>query len=220
VYLYDLRQLAQPLAVLRGHSRPVSYAKFFGAQQLISASIDGTLAAWDLLPVLGQAASSSSGTGHSSSNSASTWPATSSRLQGSAQQQQQLSQPWKVFKGHTNEKNFVGLAVQPSAGLMAVGSETGEVFAYHTSWSDPLACHRLDTTPAQQQQCVQRLAQPAVVGWSKQLQQRSACAVAWQPSAPGCSSSSGADCRSFGSSALLAAANSAGECRLLALVDP
>uniref|UniRef100_A0A383V7J3 Uncharacterized protein n=1 Tax=Tetradesmus obliquus TaxID=3088 RepID=A0A383V7J3_TETOB len=223
VYLYDLRQLAQPLAVLRGHSRPVSYAKFFGGQQLVSASIDGTLAAWDLLPVLGQAVSSSSGsgTGHSSSSSsASAYPGTSSRWRAGEQhqQQQQLSQPWKVFKGHTNEKNFVGLAVQPSAGLMAVGSETGEVFAYHTSWSDPLARHRLDAAAQQQQQCVQQLTKPAALGWSQQLQQRSACAVAWQPSAPSCGSSGGADC--FRSSALLAAANSAGECRLLALVDP
>ncbi|KAF6251314.1 WD40-repeat-containing domain protein [Scenedesmus sp. NREL 46B-D3] len=180
VYLYDLRQLAQPLAVLRGHTRPVSYAKFFGAQQLVSASIDGTLAAWDLVPALGQA-------------------------------------PWKVFKGHTNEKNFVGLAVHPCAGLMAVGSETGEVFAYHTSWSDPLARHRLDAAPAHG---VQQLAQPAAVAWSRQLQQRSACAVAWQPSVPGCSSSGGGGAGSFGPSALLAAANSAGECKLLALVDP
>lgn len=222
VYLYDLRQLAQPLAVLRGHSRPVSYAKFFGGQQLVSASIDGSLAAWDLLPVLGQAVSSSSGsgTGHSSSSSsASAYPGTGSRWRGAEQQQQQqLSQPWKVFKGHTNEKNFVGLAVQSSAGLMAVGSETGEVFAYHTSWSDPLARHRLDAAAAPQQQCVQQLTKPAAVGWSQQLQQRSACAVAWQPSAPSCGSSGGADC--FRSSALLAAANSAGECRLLALVDP
>jgi E3 ubiquitin-protein ligase RFWD2 len=222
VYLYDLRQLAQPMAVLRGHSRPVSYAKFFGAPQLVSASVDGTLAAWDLVPALGQPVSSSSGTGNSSSSSASVWPATGSSWQVQQQQpqQQQLSQPWKVFKGHTNEKNFVGLAVQPSAGLMAVGSETGEVFAYHTSWSDPLARHRLDAAPAEQQ-CVQQLTQPTAVAWSRQLQQRSACAVAWQPTAPGFGSSSrgGAVGGSFGPSALLAAANSAGECKLLALVD-
>ncbi|KAF6255742.1 WD40-repeat-containing domain protein [Scenedesmus sp. NREL 46B-D3] len=224
VYLYDLRQLAQPLAVLRGHSRPVSYAKFFGAQQLVSASIDGTLAAWDLVPALGQAVSSSSSSsiGQSSSSSTSMWPGTSSSWQGPAQAQQQqvqqqLSQPWKVFKGHTNAKNFVGLAVHPCAGLMAVGSETGEVFAYHTSWSDPLARHRLDAAPAHG---VQQLAQPAAVAWSRQLQQRSACAVAWQPSVPGCSSSGGGGAGSFGPSALLAAANSAGECKLLALVDP
>eukprot|EP00775_Hariotina_reticulata_P011180 gene11180-11330_t len=34
------------------------------------------------------------------------------------------AQPRKLFKGHKNEKNFVGLAVLPSAGLMAVGSES------------------------------------------------------------------------------------------------
>lgn len=35
----------------------------------------------------------------------------------------------RTFKGHTNEKNFVGLTVNNE--FLACGSETNEVFAYH-----------------------------------------------------------------------------------------
>lgn len=35
----------------------------------------------------------------------------------------------RVFKGHTNEKNFVGLSVNSE--YIACGSETNEVFVYH-----------------------------------------------------------------------------------------
>lgn len=35
----------------------------------------------------------------------------------------------RVFRGHANEKNFVGLTVNSE--YLACGSETNEVFAYH-----------------------------------------------------------------------------------------
>lgn len=35
----------------------------------------------------------------------------------------------RTFKGHTNEKNFVGLTVNSE--YIACGSETNEVFVYH-----------------------------------------------------------------------------------------
>lgn len=35
----------------------------------------------------------------------------------------------RTFKGHTNEKNFVGLTVNGE--YIACGSETNEVFVYH-----------------------------------------------------------------------------------------
>ena len=35
----------------------------------------------------------------------------------------------RTFRGHTNEKNFVGLAVNSE--YIACGSETNEVFVYH-----------------------------------------------------------------------------------------
>ncbi|PWA34797.1 mitogen-activated protein (MAP) kinase, ERK3/4, Apoptotic protease-activating factor 1 [Artemisia annua] len=45
-----------------------------------------------------------------------------------------------TFKGHTNEKNFVGLSV--ADGFIACGSETNEVFAYYRSLPMPITSHR------------------------------------------------------------------------------
>jgi hypothetical protein len=255
VYLYDLRALAEPLAVLHGHQRPVSYAKFFGAQRLVSASIDGTLAVWDLGPVLGvqqqSAAHCPPGTGAASSSSSDaaaaaaaaaseqqqtqtqTQPRGSSRLrQGSCgtadaggaaapASSAHHHQPWKVFRGHANEKNFVGLSVDPGAGLMAVGSETSEVFTYHTSWHDPLAKFDMaqqQQQPHQQSALLQQLQQPAAATWTAAPQ--SVSAVAWQPSCRSAAGSVSIPGRCASAAALLAAATSGGECRLLGLVRP
>nr|WIG64894.1 constitutively photomorphogenic 1 [Ginkgo biloba] len=46
----------------------------------------------------------------------------------------------QTFKGHTNEKNFVGLTVNSE--YIACGSETNEVFVYHKAISKPAAWHR------------------------------------------------------------------------------
>lgn len=48
ITLQDLRSLHAPLHTLNYHRRPVSYVKFYGASQLISASTDATLAAWEV----------------------------------------------------------------------------------------------------------------------------------------------------------------------------
>lgn len=46
----------------------------------------------------------------------------------------------RTFRGHTNEKNFVGLTVNNE--YIACGSETNEVFVYHKAISKPAAWHR------------------------------------------------------------------------------
>ncbi|KAL5773178.1 hypothetical protein ACOSQ2_013102 [Xanthoceras sorbifolium] len=48
--------------------------------------------------------------------------------------------PLRTFRGHTNEKNFVGLTVNSE--YIACGSETNEVFVYHKAISKPAASHR------------------------------------------------------------------------------
>lgn len=48
VLLFDLRAPAQPLHVLRGHSKAVSYTQYLAAGELISASTDSSLRLWDL----------------------------------------------------------------------------------------------------------------------------------------------------------------------------
>ncbi|GLU05930.1 hypothetical protein SLE2022_230030 [Rubroshorea leprosula] len=45
-----------------------------------------------------------------------------------------------TFRGHTNEKNFVGLSV--ADGYIACGSETNEVFSYHRSLPMPITSHK------------------------------------------------------------------------------
>ncbi|KAG6420494.1 hypothetical protein SASPL_117025 [Salvia splendens] len=48
--------------------------------------------------------------------------------------------PLRIFRGHANEKNFVGLSVNSE--YLACGSETNEVYAYHKAISRPAAWHR------------------------------------------------------------------------------
>ncbi|GMP73325.1 hypothetical protein CsSME_00031111 [Camellia sinensis var. sinensis] len=48
--------------------------------------------------------------------------------------------PLRTFRGHTNEKNFVGLTVNSE--YIACGSETNDVFVYHKAISRPAAWHR------------------------------------------------------------------------------
>ncbi len=125
-YLYDVRQLeGGPLAVLRGHSRPASYCRFLGGRRLVTAATDASIALWDLDAALGGGAGGAEGAAVPSS-SPSPWPVPQ-------------HQPCRVFRGHRNDKNFVGLSVRPSDGLIACGSECSRTFAYHTSWSSPLA---------------------------------------------------------------------------------
>ncbi|GMG98717.1 hypothetical protein Nepgr_000557 [Nepenthes gracilis] len=50
------------------------------------------------------------------------------------------SLPVRTFRGHTNEKNFVGLTV--SVDYIACGSETNEAFVYHKEISKPVASHK------------------------------------------------------------------------------
>ncbi|XP_052202332.1 E3 ubiquitin-protein ligase COP1-like isoform X2 [Diospyros lotus] len=52
--------------------------------------------------------------------------------------------PLRTFRGHTNEKNFVGLTVNSE--YIACGSETNEVFVYHKAISRPAAWHRFTSS--------------------------------------------------------------------------
>lgn len=138
---------------------------------------------------------------------------------GAQQQQQQLQPshvaPTKVMRGHKNERNFVGLAVQPEEGLIACGSETPHVFTYHTSWTSPLAS--LDVVGVRQQQ--QARLQPGVLNpqvHALQAWQRPGSvapfvsSVCWQPSRAR---------QVLGLPSLLAAGSSQGAVDLLMLAE-
>ncbi|CAK9184082.1 unnamed protein product [Ilex paraguariensis] len=51
--------------------------------------------------------------------------------------------PVRTFRGHTNEKNFVGLTV--TSEFIACGSETNEVFVYHKAIPKPVTWHRFSS---------------------------------------------------------------------------
>lgn len=51
--------------------------------------------------------------------------------------------PLRVFRGHSNTKNFVGLS--SSGDFIGCGSETNEVVVYHKDFSRPAAWHSFDS---------------------------------------------------------------------------
>ena len=162
-YVYDLRRTSSPVSILQGHSRPVSYVKYLSRNTVVTASTDATLKTWSL-------------------------PFTESEVNHSWGQ----SRLNKTYSGHPNSKNFVGLSVQPEAGLVACGSETSSVYAYSLAWELPLASYPL----------------PKNCQDGQDGQDGGLCsAVAWQPSG----------CLPPGTSPLLAAAYSDGHVRVLSL---
>ncbi|KAG0207041.1 RING finger and WD repeat domain-containing protein 2 [Mortierella sp. NVP41] len=46
IHYYDLRKASEPLFVFKGHRKAVSYVKFLGRDELVSASTDSTLKLW------------------------------------------------------------------------------------------------------------------------------------------------------------------------------
>jgi hypothetical protein len=48
----------------------------------------------------------------------------------------------RVFSGHTNEKNFVGLSVNSTGDFVACGSENNSVYTYHSRLTRPVIVHK------------------------------------------------------------------------------
>jgi WD40 repeat protein len=145
-YLYDLRRADRPLLQLAAHSRAVSYVRWLSASSLVTASTDATLALWQL-PGPQAAAAAPPGlaaAGEQQQAVPALLPASGGSSSAAAAV---LSQPVKRFRGHQNQKNFVGLSVRPEDGLMACGSEAPAAYAYHTAWSSPLAVHTFSSRP-------------------------------------------------------------------------
>ncbi|KAI8595890.1 ring finger and WD repeat domain 2 [Dissophora ornata] len=49
IHYYDLRKPNEPLFIFKGHRKAVSYVKFLGREELVSASTDSTLKLWNTL---------------------------------------------------------------------------------------------------------------------------------------------------------------------------
>ncbi|KAF2315644.1 hypothetical protein GH714_040165 [Hevea brasiliensis] len=53
----------------------------------------------------------------------------------------QDSQMIRTYKGHVNNKNFVGLSMWRNGGLLGCGSENNQVFVYDKRWGEPIWMH-------------------------------------------------------------------------------
>ena len=147
-YLYDLRRADRPLLQLAGHSRAVSYVRWLSASSLVTASTDATLALWQLPgPQATAAAAAPAGVTAAADQPQAAVALSTSGGSSSSAAAAVLSQPFKRFRGHQNQKNFVGLAVRPEDGLLACGSEAPASYTNHTAWSSPLAVHSFGEHP-------------------------------------------------------------------------
>ena len=52
----------------------------------------------------------------------------------------------RTFTGHTNEKNFVGLSVNCDGEFISCGSETNQIFVYHSQLTEPITNHRFENS--------------------------------------------------------------------------
>ncbi|KAF9617591.1 hypothetical protein IFM89_037403 [Coptis chinensis] len=50
------------------------------------------------------------------------------------------------YRGHTDNRNLLGLSVWRNGGLLGCGSESNEVFVYDKRWGNPMWVHRLEPT--------------------------------------------------------------------------
>ncbi|CAI5467362.1 unnamed protein product [Closterium sp. Yama58-4] len=164
VYLYDLRNLQEPLLSLAGHQRTVSYVRFMGPGSLVSSSVDSTVKLWDVTgsnPSNGVSASTGS---PSQIPNAATGNATRDR---SSLPAAGVSNHLRAScDDHLNVRNFVGLSVREldggssfcrggttrcakgnlgsaggsGAGLIATGSESNELVIYHVDSKSRCNC--------------------------------------------------------------------------------
>ena len=143
IYAYDLRHTLRPLVTLAGHRKAVSYVRWMGADQIVSASTDNTLKLWDVKRGMlngsagGDAAGPNSlpgGDGGGGSGGGGN------------------SACVRTFTGHQNQKNFVGMSVAGPAGLVACGSEDNTVCLYARCVPTPIAKQSLSVSAYQSQQ--------------------------------------------------------------------
>ena len=138
-YVYDARRLGRgPVATLAGHARAVSYVRWASAAtaspsattascgHLVTASTDARLQRWDVDAALG-------GGGNGAGVTTAILPAA-------------------TYRGHANERHFVGLTVAPGpascgGGAVVTGSEDDAVYVYAGGLPSPVARHVMSSPP-------------------------------------------------------------------------
>lgn len=100
-YVYDVRKMVDPVAILDGHQRTVSYTRFLDDHTVVTSGTDGCLKMWDI------------------------------------ENQNMI----RNYRGHTNQRRFVGLSIWRNQGLIGCGSESNQVFVYDKRWGEPIWVH-------------------------------------------------------------------------------
>ncbi|CAG10910.1 unnamed protein product, partial [Tetraodon nigroviridis] len=151
VHYYDLRNTKQPIMVFKGHRKAVSYAKFVSGEEIVSAQ---SLSEhnWPLLGPSRVPAHRGKTRGHFyfclDQTEMLAWLSSEDDVYRSTDSQLKL---WNVskphclrsFKGHINEKNFVGLA--SNGDYIACGSENNSLYLYYKGLSKTLLTFKFDT---------------------------------------------------------------------------
>lgn len=118
IRIYDLRKIDEPLNVLKGHKKAVSYVRFKGAEELLSA--------YSLIIEMFC---------RSTDNTIKLWSVSSSQVPGIKDNSECI----KTYSGHLNEKNFIGLGNSMSHQFFACGSENNAVYVYGHHYSKPIS---------------------------------------------------------------------------------
>ncbi|KAD6796431.1 hypothetical protein R6Q59_019781 [Mikania micrantha] len=100
-YIYDVRNMVDPVAIFDGHQRTVSYIRFVDDRTVVTSGTDGCIKMWD----------------------------TENRCL------------IRTYRGHTNQRRFVGLSIWRNQGLIGCGSESNQVFVYDKRWGEPIWVH-------------------------------------------------------------------------------
>ncbi|KAJ1991351.1 hypothetical protein H4R33_001367 [Dimargaris cristalligena] len=129
IYYYDLRNPNTPVTTMKGHRKAVSFVRFINGRELVSASIDNSLKTWSL----DRPRSVFDG---SPTLDSPTENAQAQALTHGIPESNPLGIGQRTYRGHTNEKNFVGLSVRND--WITCGSETNCVFTYHRALSQPV----------------------------------------------------------------------------------
>jgi E3 ubiquitin-protein ligase RFWD2 len=135
--IYDLRSPRVPLGTLRGHAKAVSYVRWLSDCELVTSSIDSTVRLWTAgggWPGGGGGLSEAVGGGNSGSDAAG-----GGSRSGDGGGSGSGDGGWacdRVFTGHTNYRNFVGLGV--CGPFIACGSESNEVMVYYKGVTHPV----------------------------------------------------------------------------------
>ncbi|KAJ3346492.1 coatomer subunit alpha [Entophlyctis luteolus] len=172
IHYYDIRKSSEPLYILQGHKKAVSYyvetlepweyfSIFRGVWSIITDSVfivppfviiyrvelDPEPGFGDFQKIVrrkfcGCVLAFNISTSASSILNLQRTPTKLNPSAGSSPMENQKPYCVRSFAGHVNEKNFVGMSINSTGEFIACGSENNCVYTYFSSLSNPIVSHR------------------------------------------------------------------------------